>query len=257
MILDYNKMTPEKLGDSQKGQDSLIQHTFDVVGTTNKFYVEFGAGEWPKLSNTSYLYRECGWSGLLLEGEPSYLTEEAALANMHIERITKDNICDLFARYDVPESPDFVCVDLDGMDYWIIDALLDEYSPRVMMIEANIRFPSTDSFAIKYDEDWIWDGQKWYGASPYAYKKMLNNHGYIPVHMLLDDMFVIRQDVLEESGNIEPNWSDVYPEAHPELYMGHLGRVGNGLVSNAENIIKIVLETCIITEVADDEWEEV
>lgn len=52
--LIYGQIDPVVLGNSQKGQDSLIEFTFNsVVGTTNKYYVEFGALDGYTLSNTS------------------------------------------------------------------------------------------------------------------------------------------------------------------------------------------------------------
>lgn len=51
-ILRYDQIHPEILGYSQKGQDSFIKHTFEKIGTTNQYYVEFGAYDGCNLSNT-------------------------------------------------------------------------------------------------------------------------------------------------------------------------------------------------------------
>ena len=50
------------------GQDSFIQYAFNAFGTTNKYYIEFGAMDGTILSNTSFLRNAQGWNGLLLEG---------------------------------------------------------------------------------------------------------------------------------------------------------------------------------------------
>ena len=41
--LKYNQINPVSLGQSQKGQDSLIVYTFEELNVTNKYFVEFGA----------------------------------------------------------------------------------------------------------------------------------------------------------------------------------------------------------------------
>ena len=124
MILEYDKVQPVVLGHSQKGQDSLIKYTFDKIGTTNKYYVEYGAVDGYDCCNTAYL-RDQGWTGLLLEGNGN-IPENPEL-NLHIRSLTKENICDLYREFDVPVEHDFVCIDLDSMDYWITDAMLNEY----------------------------------------------------------------------------------------------------------------------------------
>lgn len=227
--LIYEQIEPIILGNSQKGQDSLIEFTFNsVVGTTNKYYVEFGAMDGYMLSNTSYLREKQGWNGLLLEGNyHNFSFTDNPEINLHIRKITKDNICELFKEFDVPIDHDFLCIDMDGIDYWIMKSILEGgYRPRVIMIECNVRFEPEQSFAMKYDDKWEWDGADWYGASPYAFKKLFNSHDYIPVWIHIDDMIVIRKDVLYENGYKEPNWDYVYSKSNASLYNDH--RLSNG-----------------------------
>jgi len=222
-ILRYNQVPAISKGFSQKGQDSFIEYTFDKIGTTNKYYVEFGATDWPELSNTAYLHMN-GWNGLLMEGDEQYSRHvNNTTINYHMEWISKDNICDLFDKHNVPKSPDFVSIDLDGMDYWITDAMLNKYSPRVVMVENNVRFEPYESQTRKYDINWLWSNNGWYGASPYAFKKMFNSHGYTPVWIHSDDMIAIRNDVLVDNGYEFTDWDIVYPASRSELYWDHNG----------------------------------
>ncbi len=218
-ILKYHEVEPIVLGTSQKGQDSFIQYTFEKLGVTNKYYVEFGACDGWRMSNTAYLRVNDHWTGLLLEGDPGFT--ENPLINLHNRRITKDNICSIFKEFMVPNSFDFLCIDVDGCDYWMVKSILEgNYSPRVIMIETNVRFEPHESMVLKYNSDWNWncDHTTWYGASPYAFKKLFNANDYIPVWMHLDDMIVVRKDVLQNSGYDEPDWLYVYPQSNAKLY---------------------------------------
>ena len=62
MKLDYSLVHPNwtrnipALGRSQKGEDVSLKWTFDNIGTTNKYYVEFGAIDGFEDCNTCLLY---------------------------------------------------------------------------------------------------------------------------------------------------------------------------------------------------------
>ena len=161
--------------------------------------------------------------------------------NLQIETVSKDNINSIFKKYNVPKEFDLLSVDIDSHDYWVTKEILTQYSPRVVMVEVNVRFEPTESLRLKDDPNWDWNGTKWYGASPMAYKKMFNDAGYTPVYTHVDDLIAIRNDVLEENGFTEPDWSYVYPHSNVPLYNTH--NMGGSQP--------------LVTELNLDEWEEV
>ena len=246
-ILDFSTIHPDwtnsipRLGTSQKGQDTTLEYVFDNIKTTNKYYVEFGAIDGYQDCNTCYFREHEGWKGLLLESGQWGLGGENLDINLHMATITKDNICEIFKTHNVPLEFDLLSIDIDSYDYWITEKILTEYSPRCIMVEVNVRFEPDESWVLKYDPDWHWDGLKWYGASPLAYKKILNKFGYTPVWIHVDDMIAIRTDVLKMNGFDEPDWKYVYPHSNFPLYATHtMG--GTSLA---------------ITELNLNEWEQI
>ena len=51
-------------GQSQNGEDGLLKFIFDKIGTTNKYYIEFGAGDGTWLSNAYYFRVMENWNGI-------------------------------------------------------------------------------------------------------------------------------------------------------------------------------------------------
>lgn len=158
---------------SQNGEDGILQAIFKVIGTTNKFSVEFGVGDGHQC-NTALLQRRRGWSGLMMD-----CTDKPPIAKLKIQNefITAENIESLFQKYKVPKKFDLLSIDIDGNDFWIWKAIKN-YKPRVVVIEYNANFPPTEALTIPYDPKFRWQGSSHYGATLGALKKLGEEKGY-------------------------------------------------------------------------------
>jgi hypothetical protein len=156
---------------SQNGEDGILQYIFAKIGTTNKYFVEFGVEDGTEC-NTKYL-RQQGWKGLWMDGK-----HQDQLINK--EWITAENIQVLLAKYKVPRSFDLLSIDIDSNDYWIWDAIKD-FKPRVVVIEYNSCIPPDQSLTIDYDPKFESDGTSYFGASLLALKRLAKRKGYVLV----------------------------------------------------------------------------
>ena len=180
---------------SQAGQDGVIESIFKAIGTTNKYFVEFGAGDGLHLSNTANLRLHHYWEGLLMDEDPCARLGFPVVA-VKKEKVTAENVQNLFKKYKVPRSFDFLSIDIDGMDFWVWRAII-MYWPRVVSIEFNSKFRWDESFTVHYDPDRIWDGTDYYGASLAALHKLGRMKGYRLVHIVENlDAFFVRTDCM-------------------------------------------------------------
>jgi hypothetical protein len=135
---------------SQHGEDGLLFHIFDRAGVTTRRYVEFGFGD-GRECNTAGLNELFGWTGLLIDRDLDGV--EAARAHyagrgvqiVH-DHVTAENINHLLADYD---EFDLLSVDIDGMDYWVWQAI--RARPRVVVIEYNASLGAHRSITVPYD----------------------------------------------------------------------------------------------------------
>lgn len=122
---------------SQSGEDGLIKKIFDIIGTDNKVCIDFSAGDRMKLSNSFNLIKEDNWSGVLLEPDAGRFER---LQTLYFKA---KNLLDTHlknAPIDVPKSPDFLSIEIDGNDLYVwLD--LSDYLPRVVCIEFNHFIP--------------------------------------------------------------------------------------------------------------------
>jgi hypothetical protein len=169
---------------TQNGEDGIIEEIFNRIGTTNKFFVEFGVHG---VKNNSTLLLVKGWKGLWIGGDKlakKYISDnfsESIRSRQLIflnDWITRENIESILIKSEVPETFDFLSIDLDGNDYWIWDAI-KSYSPRVICIEYNATYPPEISWIMAYRKDHVWDGTSYFGASLKALEMLGREKGYV------------------------------------------------------------------------------
>lgn len=177
---------------SQFGEEPIWDFIFQNIGTTNKFLVDFGAGGLGcEMSNSRYLM-EKGWSGLRMDGAPDPDTD------IKKEFITAENILELFKKYKVPQEFDFLSIDVDGNDYWILQKILSKYAPRVICAEFNGTIANGISKAIKYNPKHTWQNNDYYGFSFEAGKKLGHQFDYsLVLQINSTNMYFIRKDLID------------------------------------------------------------
>jgi hypothetical protein len=189
---------------SQNGEDGIIAEIFRRIGTTNRFFVEFGAADGFE-NNTVLLLRQ-GWSGLWIEGDPDLVARARGHFRAEIDGskltvmqafITAENIEDLFRRGGVPDELDLLSIDIDRNDYYVWEKIA-HYRPRAVVIEYNPLFPPTMSWVIPYDPQGMWDKTSRMGASLKALADLGSRNGYSLVGCSLAgaNAFFVRSDLL-------------------------------------------------------------
>lgn len=186
-------------------EDGMIEEIFRRIGTSIKYFVEFGVVPQGADNNTTYLLLQ-GWRGLWIEISPAIVTAAEGSLRHLVQRdrlrvvnarITAENINELFRDAGVPEEFDLLSIDINGNDYWVWKAL-EGYRPRVVVIEYNTVLGPTVSCAMKYSPDFSSNGTTYFGCSLKALEKLGREKGYSLVgcdHMGSDAYFV-RDDLV-------------------------------------------------------------
>lgn len=145
---------------SQNGEDGILAALFEAIGTTNQHAVEFGAGIGPSECNSLRLVDEDGWIATWWDGanQPDDSRVEQTF-------ITAENINGLLADHAIPEHPDLMSIDIDSNDYWVLDAIDERLTPRVLVIEYNASLGPIDRLTIAYDPSFVWEVNDYFGAS--------------------------------------------------------------------------------------------
>lgn len=189
---------------SQHDEDGITEEIFNRIGTTNKFFVEFGAGD--GLENGTLYCLLKAWSGLWIEGSAVSMDAiETAFKEfiaskrlkVHYSFITAENIEQIFTEMEVPEEFDLLSIDIDNNDYWVWQAI-QKYRPRVVAIEYNASFKQTVACVVPYRPTSIWDHTNYFGASLKALELLGRRKGYCLVGCNYTGVtaFFVREDLI-------------------------------------------------------------
>ena len=142
---------------SQYGEDGVFEKILEILGhdPATKWCVEFGAWDGVHFSNTWNLINNHGHSGVLIEGSGERFRELLVtygnVPRAHcINRVVSfepgpDSLDSIFATTPMPKVFDLLSIDIDGNDWYVWESL-QQYTPRIVVIEFNASIPNDVSF---------------------------------------------------------------------------------------------------------------
>jgi len=111
--------------------------------------------------------------------------------------ITAENINKVFTLENFPKEFDLLSIDIDGNDYWVWKAL-EDFSPRVVVIEYNAIFPPPIKWVMQYQPQGRWDGSSHFGASLKSFEILAAQKGYqlVGCDFTGVNAFFVRKDLI-------------------------------------------------------------
>lgn len=161
---------------SQFNEEAILLHIFNHIKPDKKFLVDIGAGAYDQNMSNSRLLIESGWKGIGFDGTPTDQTW------IYPVMITPDNIVSKMVEYGCSAEFDLLNLDIDSCDYWVLENVLDLFSPKVICTEFNGCLDPDVRKVLSYVPGYTWDGTDKYGYSFAAGKYLLKHHGYTVIY---------------------------------------------------------------------------
>ncbi|HLX41732.1 MAG TPA: hypothetical protein VKR42_14455 [Ktedonobacteraceae bacterium] len=177
---------------SQNGEDGILLYIFALIGTTNKKCVEICGGDGLEC-NTANLVINHGWRGLLFDGNKKLVEKGRRFyarcpdtwlwpPKLVHAWITTDNVNALIEEQGFSGEIDLLSLDMDGVDYWVWQAI-ECIKPRVVVLEYNNLLGPDASLTVPCKPDFQTPTENeplmnYYGASLPAFAKLAKQKGY-------------------------------------------------------------------------------
>ena len=170
---------------SQNGEDGLLSYLFARLGGRSRRVVEIGIQDGTEC-NARNLIETFGWWGFLVEGDQQSAAGARAFyagrAQVQEAFVTRENVNDVLA--DAAGEIDLLSIDIDGVDFWVWDAIT-AVRPRVVIIEYNAYLPPEEFRVVEYRPGFrryeLHPSGYYFGASLEAYRSLGESKGYILV----------------------------------------------------------------------------
>ena len=180
---------------SQFGENGIIDKIFDIIGTSNKWCLEVGAGDGIFCSNTRHLIEQ-GWQGVLVEQDASQHSRLCDNTDgMNVSRLQvkvspsgANSLDAILGMCQAPTDIDLVCIDIDGQDYHVFNSML-KYKPRVVIVEHSCHVKDID-----FIPDVGGEGQ----AGMHSIDLLMSSRFYTTVAQTTSNTIAVRDSVLTE-----------------------------------------------------------
>jgi hypothetical protein len=192
---------------SQTGEDGIIDYLLYSLNIKVPKFVEIGIGDYRE-SNTRYIFQKNCSKGLIVDKNKNLEKKVSKIIKLWkgdltiIETVvTSKNILHILNSNDFDNNLDIFSLDVDGIDYWILEILPEKLS-RIAVLEYNpifgpnleVTIPNLTSFdRKKYHYSYLC-----YGVSLKALIKLMNKKKYVFVGTNIacyNAFFILESDV--------------------------------------------------------------
>src|SRR5437868_13196727 len=156
--------------------------------------VDLGAGDGIRHSNTHTLFAS-GWRGLAVEYDSRRAYRLARTYRNHSNvfvcrcRVTPQNVVSLLHAYELAPEFGLLSLDIDSYDYWVLDALLARFRPRLVVTEINEKIPPPIKFVVNYDAHFQLQ-HHFYGYSIASLAELCARHAYALIELEYNNAFL-------------------------------------------------------------------
>ena len=205
---------------SQTGEDGIIDYLLYSLNIKVPKFVEIGVGDYRE-SNTRYIFQKNCSRGLIVDKNKNLEKKVSKIVKLWkgdltiIETaVTNENILHILNSNDFDNNLDVFSLDIDGIDYWILEVLPEKLS-KIVVLEYNPTFGPNLEVTIpnlKY-----FDRKKYHysclcwGASLKALIKLMNKRKYVFVGSNIacfNAFFVLESEVKKLNLNL-PDINDL------------------------------------------------
>ncbi len=253
---------------SQNGEDGILDYLLYQLKIEKPKFIEIGVGDYTE-SNTRFIFDRCSPKGAIIDCIDNF--EERVKKKINLWRgelkiinnfVNSENINEIMKDTDCTTDLDIFSLDIDGIDYWILEKLPKDFS-KIAVIEFNPIFGSSLKVSVPNKNNF--ERKKYhysnlcFGMSLQAAIKIMDdkNFYFVGTNLLRNNAFFISKNYDKEKyfnnlkiNNIENSVDANFTESRDVdgnlNYLNHQKRINEildcevvDLSNNLKNLVKL------------------
>jgi len=188
---------------SNLGEQAVINDYLKKLDINKGYCVDIAASDGISISNTYTLYKS-GWHGLAVEFDPKLFSSlsinYSKFADVRLAKckVTPLNVVALLEANSAPDNFEFLNLDIDGYDFFVLEKILSRYRPKLICTEINEKIPPPVKFTVKWDDNYVWASDHFYGQSISQLDMLLKAHNYNLVELHYNNAFLIPSEICSQ-----------------------------------------------------------
>jgi hypothetical protein len=191
---------------SEFEEDGILLYLFSLLRPANRVCVEICAGNGRQCMTTNLIVNH-GWWGYLFDGSERNVLEGRRFFSNNKDTflhppsfnhawITAENVNEQLTLAGVSGAVDLLSLDIDGMDYWVWNAI-NVIEPTVVVCETHNVIPAGRALTVPYDPAFVGSSEHYRGASLEAMCQLGKQKGYrlVGVHRFGFNAFFVKNGV--------------------------------------------------------------
>ncbi len=186
---------------SHAGEEYILANYIETLlpESQPRTVVDIGAGNGVRWSN-SYALLLAGWKTLGVEADSHKYSLLARVygkfprAHASNSRVDPDNVGSLLKDFGIENDFGVLCLDIDGNDYWVLDAILARFRPGLVVTEINENIPPPLRFVVKFDPEFQLR-YHFYGYSIAALEDLCRRHDYGILQLEYNNAFLAPREI--------------------------------------------------------------
>lgn len=192
---------------AQCDEDGVIRECLRRIETMTpcaRTCIEIGCSD--GLENNTHQLLLDGYTGVWIEGDANkaqFLSEH--LGGLEFERlrvkqsVVDQNNCSSLMReaqtFLGSADLDFLGLDIDGNDLHLTKSLLSVFTPKLIVVEYNAKFPPPTTLVMRYNAQHEWSSDDYFGASLQAWVNELTAYRLVGCNLSGVNAFFVRDDL--------------------------------------------------------------
>ena len=198
---------------TKNNEDGILLSIIKEVSCDNKIFMDIGSNDCIN-SNCANLAFHHKWNGYFIDGNKQVLNRGKYIYEKHFPDarnlfefthaiVSVENINKIIAQQVGSKKVDLLCIDLDGNDYFIWDAI-NVIDPKIVVVEVQVEKGNSEYIPENNCEFELYESNVPKGASPLSMVKLAHKKGYelVSVNKGAFNLFFVKKECMKNLKSI-------------------------------------------------------